>query len=306
MFDRVLFIGSKASGLKVLEKIHQSSPESLVGCVTVDDSDDMRSELSSIQEYCRENAICLDILNGRCDLTKSVSKFNPNLCIVMGWYYIIPEELINHVRGGFIGIHNSLLPAHRGFAPVVWSIIAGDKKTGFSVFSFNKGMDTGDIWFQEEVSIDENDYVSDVLGNLDERIYAFFDKYYKDILSGKLLPQKQSADGISYGARRCPEDGIIDWSKPAKEIYNFIRAQSKPYPGAYSSYKGQKIIILKSELFPYRIQGNPGQIGLINNETNDVVIVCGSNTGLIIKEIEQNGTNVSVVKIFNSLKYKLE
>lgn len=305
MFDRVLFIGSKVSGLKVLEKIYQSSPETLVGCVTVDDSDDVRSALNSIQEYCRKNEIGLEILNGKCDLAKSVAKFSPNLCIVMGWYYIISEELLDQVRGGFIGVHNSLLPSHRGFAPVVWAIISGDEKTGFSVFSFDKGMDTGDIWFQGEVRIDKNDYISDVLDKLDKGINTFFDIHYKDILSGKLLPKKQSNVGISYGARRYPEDGVIDWNKPAHEIYNFIRAQSKPYPGAYSLYRGQKIIIWKSELFPYQIQGSPGQIGLINSETNDVVIVCGKNTGLIIKEIEQNGINVSAIRVFVSLKYKI-
>ena len=283
MFDRVLFIGSKASGYRVLRIMHELSTGKLVGCVTCDDSDDVRSELDTISSYCGSHGIPLDILKGKCDLAEPVRKYKPDLCIVMGWYHIIPEELINEVKGGFIGIHNSLLPAHRGFAPVVWTMIAGEKKAGFSVFSFDKGMDTGDIWFQQEVPISDDDYISDVLERLEEKTEDFFREHYTEMLEGKLRPHEQSAEGTSYGAMRTPEDGIIDWSRDSETVRNFIRAQSHPYPGAYTFLKGEKITIWHADLFPYPIQGSPGQIGMFDPEDGSAVIICGNSTGLKIK-----------------------
>ena len=163
IYNRVLFIGSKDSGLKVLKKMYYAVPDKLVGCVTVDDLPDPRSSLIQIKEFCDENKIPIDILAGKNALTESLDKYKPDICFVMGWYYIIPEKLIGQVPGGFIGIHNSLLPLHRGFAPVVWAIINADKETGFSVFSIDKGMDTGEIWYQEKVKIEASDYINDVL-----------------------------------------------------------------------------------------------------------------------------------------------
>lgn len=304
-FKRVLFIGSKESGLRVLKEIYEVSPESLVGCVTVDDSADTRSELDGFKDYCHLNNISLNVLNGRCDLTESVEKYTPDLCIVMGWYYIIAEDLLDKVRGGFLGIHNSLLPSHRGFAPVVWSLIAGDTQTGFSVFSFDRGMDTGDIWYQGKVEILKTDYVADILDKLDNKIGEFFRQYYLDILLGNVKPHKQNCEGISYGARRTPEDGKIDWNTTADEIYNFIRAQSRPYPGAFTTYKGERITIWRSEVFPYPIQGMPGQIGFIDNENDQIVIVCGKNTGLRVFDLETEEGIVPAIRVIKSLNYKM-
>jgi len=305
MFNKVLFIGSKASGLKVLKEIYYASPERLIGCVTVDDSNDTRSELRNFLEFCAYEKIRLDVLTGNCDITASLSKFAPDLCIVMGWYYIIPNHLLTKVKGGFIGVHNSLLPAYRGFAPVVWAIISGENKTGFSVFSFEKGMDSGDIWFQDEVEIKKDDYISDVLKKLDDKIYVFFEKHYLDILENKIKPRKQLITGVSYGAQRRVEDGKIDWTMSAYDIYNFIRAQSKPYPGAYFIYKENKVILWKAEVFPYKIYGTPGQIGLINSEDKEVIVVCGNKTGLRIKTVEVNHIDKPATEVIRSLKYRV-
>lgn len=303
MYNRVLFIGSKESGFRVLTEMYHVSPQTLVGCVTVDDRDDTRSKLDCFREFCSQNSIPLEILSGRCDLTEAVQKYQPNLCIVMGWYYVISEEILDSVDGGFIGIHNSLLPAHRGFAPVVWAMIAGEKETGFSVFSFDKNMDTGNLWYQGKVDIREDDYICDVLNRIDEAIFNFFEQHYVDILTGKIRPYAQSDEGISYGARRTPEDGHVDWKAPASEIYDFIRAQSHPYPGAKARYQNEEITIWESEVFPYPIQGTFGQVGLI--EDDHVVIVCGQSSGLILRKIGIGGCEVAVNEVIKSLSYKL-
>lgn len=287
MYNRVLFIGSKDSGLRVLKLMHAISPNTLIGCVTVDDSLDTRSELKNIIDYCNANHIPIEILNGRCDLHNVIEVYRPDLCIVMGWYYIISDDILGAVKGGFIGIHNSLLPKHRGFAPLVWSIIEGETETGFSVFSLDGGMDTGKIWHQGTITIEPEDYIADVITKIDSGIEKFFENDYRDILEGRKQPHDQTSEGISYGARRGELDGIINWKWEATRIYDFIRAQSKPYPGAFSTYKGETVRIWNSRVFPYRIQGRPGQIGLIDGD--EVVVVSGHNTGIVLNQIEVDG-----------------
>ncbi len=289
MYKRVLFIGSKESGFTILNELFRIAPSSVVGCVTINDSNDTRSKFECFKEFCITNDIEISIMSGPGKLSEAVKHFSPDLCIVMGWYNIIPSDILSSVSGGFIGIHYSLLPKHRGFSPVVWAMIAGERETGFSVFSFDDGMDTGDIWYQEKVKIEYKDHIADVLGKLDKSVSLFFRNHYLDILLGNLKPHNQSENDISYGARRVPEDGLIDWNKKADVLYDFIRAQSKPYPGAFTVYKNEKHIIWNAEVFPYPIQGKPGQVGLIDSANNRIIIVCGDNTGLAVSEMERNG-----------------
>lgn len=306
MYRRILFIGSKESGFKVFKKMHELSSDRLIGCVTMDDTEDERSVLDNFMEYCQKKQIPLQILTGKCDITSSIEGLNPDICFVMGWYYIIPDSVLKKVRGGILGIHNSLLPSYRGFAPVVWAMIHGEKEIGFSVFSMNDGMDTGKIWFQRKVFVSETDYISDVLTKIDEGINDFFDKSYLKILSGDLRPYEQGHENISYGARRMPEDGRIDWNRNAEEIYNFIRAQSRPYPGAYSYYRGNKVTIWKAEIFPYVIYGKPGQVGMIDAEEQKAVIVCGNNSGIVLHQVDKDKKEVKIIDLIKSLKYMFE
>ncbi len=303
MYHRVLFIGSKESGYNVFKTMFKVSPETLVGCVTLDDSDDTRSYKDHFIEFCDSNKIALNILRGKSDLSESIDRYKPDICIVMGWYHIISPRILDLVHGGFVGIHNSLLPRHRGFAPVVWSIIAGDNQTGFSVFSLDAGMDTGNLWYQEAIEINKSDYVEDIIAKLNRRIELFFRNKYIRILDGTLVPYRQTEEFVSYGARRLPDDGKIDWSLRAERIYDSIRAQSKPYPGAFTVYRGSKVTLWKSDVFMYPIQGRPGQIGIIDKNKGMVVIVCGENSGLIVTEVEINGDVVKSTDLICSLNY---
>lgn len=299
MNKRVLFIGSKESGLGVLKTITKIKPESLVGCITVDDSLDTRSVLNEFEIFCELSNIPLDVLSGNCNLYDSLIKYTPELCIVMGWYHIISDDILNMVKNGFIGIHNSILPAHRGFAPVVWSIIAGEDTTGFSVFSLSSGMDTGKIWYQEKVTIEQNDYISDVFEKIDKGITLFFNNHYLDLLYGRITPCSQNINGISYGARRTVNDGLICWNNNNTDVYNHIRAQSHPYSGAFTRYNELKIIIWRAELFQHRIQGMPGQVFFL--EDDSIIVICGNDTGIVLKDVAIDNKIINIRNLVKNL-----
>jgi methionyl-tRNA formyltransferase len=300
---KVLFVGSKELGFKVLQEINKLSPLTLIGALTIDDCNDTRSMFKEIKQYCEENKIELCVAKNKTHSEDIIKKLNPDLCLGVCWYWIISEEILKSIPYGFIGIHNSFLPKYRGGSPLVHQVINGEDEVGFSFFSFTKEMDDGPIWIQEKIAIKETDYISDILKKVEIRIIENIKEKYIDILKGKIIPIEQDNLQATYCAQRFPEDGNIDWSKSSKEVYNFIRAQSKPYPGSFTYYKNVLIKIWKTEFFENEYYGDPGSIGRISQ--NGVYVICGDNHALIIKEIEIEDKIYKASDIIKSIKIKL-
>lgn len=297
----IIFIGSKEIGLNVLKKMHQLSPEKLTACITVKDLSDTRSKWKEITCFCDANKVPVHSLEGKYDLSPLIDLYQPEMCFVIGWYYLIPSEVLQKVPYGFVGIHNSLLPRYRGHAPLVWAMIQGEKVTGYTVFSLDQGMDTGKIWYQEAVDIEYSDYVSDVLLKIEHSIIKFLEYNYVNMLNGSLHPYSQLEVDVSYGAKRVEADGQIDWKLHKGELYNFIRAQSRPYPGAFSYYANSKVTIWKVREFPYFFYGRPGQVGLIDKTNGEIIVACGYHTAIVLEEIEVEGKLLKPIEFINTI-----
>ena len=161
--ERVLFIGSKQLGLDCLKTIYSQSKETLVGVLTFDDTSDGRSKFNDFIDFCSTNEIPMFIAKNKTESEKIVKKQHPDICIVVGWYWLFSNEILSEVPNGLLGIHNSLLPKYRGGAPLVWSIINGEKNIGFSMFTLTEGMDEGDIWFQYKIELKQEDDINTIL-----------------------------------------------------------------------------------------------------------------------------------------------
>lgn len=296
--EKVIFVGSKELGYKVLKTMYYLSPKQLNACITMDDADDSRSHKKEIKEFCLENSISYFEVTGNCDISQIIADRMPDICFVVGWYRIIPMNVINLVPRGFIGIHNSLLPAYRGQAPLVWAMMQEETEVGFSLFSLMDGMDEGDIWAQERVEISEDTYIGDVLREFERRIEVLFEKIYMKIILGSISPSPQNGE-ISYGGKRYPDSGKINWNMNAKKIVYAIHAQSEPYPGAYTIWNQKKLIIWKARRFNHNFFGIPGHVGLILD--GEVVVACGDSTAVILEEIEYGDFRGNTREIIKSL-----
>jgi len=286
--QNVLFLGSKGLGLKAVKEMYAIAPESLRGVITIDDSSDTRSAYSGFRDFERETRLDLHIAKNGKSAEAIIAEHKPDLCIVVGWYWLISEATLSSVRQGFVGIHNSLLPKLRGGSPLVWSIILEHKEVGCSLFSFTPGLDDGPIWAQGSVPLDDDDYVSDALAKVEQKAIDLFRHNYPLILAGTLSPMEQDHSLATFCAQRMPSDGSIRWDQSARAIYNFIRAQSHPYPGAYTFLKSDKLSIWRARLCPYPYFGTPGQIARISED--GVCVVCGDNMAIIIEEVEDNAS----------------
>ncbi len=150
---KVLFLGSKSLGLKLLQTSFDLAPLALKAIVTLDDSKDTRCILPDFLAFAEEKKIAISILQKTKELKAIIEKFKPDLVIVCGWYWIIPAEVLAQVPAGFIGLHASPLPRYRGFAPLVWSLINGEPEIGISFFYLEGDVDTGDLLLQKKASI---------------------------------------------------------------------------------------------------------------------------------------------------------
>jgi len=181
------------------------------------------------------------------DYYKVIESINPDIILVMGWYFMVPKKIRELAKYGAWGIHASLLPDYAGGAPLVWAIIEGQEKTGVTLFRLDDGVDDGDIIAQKEIQIAPEDSIKEV--------YEKATNASHEILSNTLLNfdnitfTKQDKSKIKVYPQRSPQDGEIDLTLSAKKIYNFIRAQSFPYPGAFiKTTDGRKIIIDKARI----------------------------------------------------------
>lgn len=291
-YKRILFLGSKEIGFKSLSTLHSIGRKSIVGIVTIDDTIDDRSVLKKFSEFSKLHKIPIDIAKNREDADTIVRRYKPDLCVVVGWYWLIKKEILDSVPGGFIGIHNSLLPKYRGGSPLVWAIINGEKKIGLSLFSFSEGMDDGPIWGQRTIEISNNESVGKILRKLENESIEILKEKYPLILNNSIKPVSQNDDDATYCAQRIPDDGEIDWSKSSMEIHNFIRAQSKPYPGAFTFFKGGKLIITNAYPLDITYYGTPGQVARI--DSNGVCVICGNQKPILLTMVVKFDSNEEI------------
>jgi methionyl-tRNA formyltransferase len=238
------------------------------------------------------------------NLLEVLEKYNPDLCVVNGWYKLINDKVLAFPSHGFIAVHNSLLPKYRGGAPLVWALMNGDEKVGSSIFYLSEGMDDGDIVSQVELKVNPNNYIRDVANNLQVLVLEEFEKIWPKILDNSQVRKPQNHAEASYCAQLTSKDGKIDWRKPAIHIYNQIRAQSLPYPCAYARLGETTIPIISAEPFENKLHGFPGQVALILDD--GVVVACGNNTGIKIKEVLKNNISEKASFVLNSISLRLD
>jgi len=224
------------------------------------------SDLRSIAKYYGIKYFEIDSVEGKRikDYEVLLKNLNLDLMLVLGWYYIIPKKIRDLARYGAWGIHASLLPDYAGGSPLVWAIINGETKTGVTLFKLSDGIDDGDIIAQKSFEIEFQDTINEVY---QKAIY-----YSKEILKHalenindiELKPQDKSK--IKIYPQRFPEDGLINWNQEAKKVYNFIRAQTLPYPCAFSFLDNKKIRFINSYIVDINnINYQPGRIVFLDD-----------------------------------------
>lgn len=222
------------------------------------------SKSDAIINFCIQNEIAYFVgnpRNGRAFNFCSIEKID--ILISVNYLFIIEKDLIQLPKAFAFNIHGSLLPKYRGRTPHVWAIINNEIKTGITAHLIDEGCDTGDIIEQIEIEIGCEDTGADILNKFNDNYIELLNIVLTKASLGKLTFIKQQNNFATFFGKRTPDDGKIDWNWQKERIYNWIRAQANPYPGAFTYSSGNKIIIDKIKYT---------ETGFTNDMTNGLVI----------------------------------
>ncbi|MDX2218506.1 MAG: formyltransferase [Burkholderiales bacterium] len=197
-----------------------------------------------------------------------------------------PDILAIPKRGAF-NMHGSLLPRYRGRVPINWAIIKGETETGATLHEMVTKPDAGRIVAQQAVSIGPDETAVEVFHKVTDAAAAVLAHSLQGLIDGSAELIEQDLKAGSYYGGRKPEDGVIDWSKSAKDIHNLVRAVAPPYPGATSAVMGQPINIHRTALAPAHFKHH--KPGFINVSTGRCIALCGDGCMLRILEAEYAG-----------------
>lgn len=299
---KLLFIGSTKFGLLCLEKCLLMPEIDIVGIVTNSQIFSISYNPNGVTNFLYQdfNPIAqkykipiFRMTNKMNDigLIDKIKEWKPDFILVVGWYHIIPKEILNMAPTA--GLHASFLPDYSGGSPLVWAIINGEKETGISLFLMDQKVDHGPIIGQLKEPIYFEDTIASLYARIEKKGLQLLECYLPKIAQGNVNYRVQDEKKRRIMPQRCPEDGEINWNWSAAKIYNFIRAQTKPYPGAFTYLKEEKITIWQSSLTSdlinsdlINIEAKAGEILLnINKNSETLAVCCGDGKILLINQI---------------------
>ena len=212
---------------------------------------------------------------------------------IFSFYYrnMIKPVVLEIPRLGSLNLHGSYLPKYRGRAPVNWVVINGETETGATLHYMVEKPDAGDIVDQEKIKIAFTDTALDVFNKVTQAAVTVVARAWPLLREGKAARTPMDIRAGNYRGGRKPEDGRIDWSRPAIQIYNLIRGVTHPYPGAFALLDGKKVIIWKARLRDG--QGEPGQI-----LSQNPLLVCTGDGLLEILSLQAEGDTEQIPEQF--------
>lgn len=224
-------------------------------------------QYKSFASLAAENSIPLVYVKGKMsepEYADALRSMRPDIILVVGWYYILPRSLRQLAPLGAAGLHASLLPKYRGGAPLVWATINGETKTGVTFFHFADGVDDGDIIGQAEFKIDFADDIASLLAKASQASIGLVRRHVPMLAAGTAPRIVQDHLQATSVPQRRPEDGLIKWDQlSVRQAYDWVRAQTAPYPGAFTFLNEEKVTVWK---------GAPSDDATVNNLSPGTIV----------------------------------
>lgn len=303
MITNAIFLGSKKFGLNLFKTLYEADSTITWTILCPPDLNDIRTCFREFQDYAKVKDIDLLTASSPEMIEEYVLYNKPEIILVCGYYRILSSRLIENVKQGVWGIHNSLLPKYRGGSPLVWQLINKEKVIGSSLFKFSNGMDDGVILEQVKIDNADNMTIGEASDRIERAWISKLPQIWADFCKGYINPVKQNHTEASYCAQRQFADGRIDWKLDATDIDAFIRAQDAPYPRAFFKLHKKIVRIISHSIDSREIYGICGQVFQIIDKS--VVICCGGSTAIKVSKVLIDGSIADASDIVNSIKIRL-
>ena len=222
----------------------------------------------------------------------AIRKLEPELAFVVGWSQLVHDPFIALAREGVFGMHPTLLPRHRGRAPIPWAILSGLARTGVTLFEIvDSTADSGAIVGQVEVEIAPDETATSLFARLADAHVQLVRELVPQLLSRSAPRSRQDPSRASSWPKRVPADGIIDWETRAPYLHDWVRAQTRPYPGAFTYFGDDKVIVWEARPVELAAEAPAGTI--VDVSADGPVVACGEG-GLVLEEIQTEAGELAV------------
>ena len=256
---KAVFLGASRFGLRCLKALLQLDDFTVEGVLTAPRKFSISYRPTGvtnvlhedIEGFCIANNLpYLMLRNSMHDkaLFERVKTWQPDMFLVVGWYHLVPRNW-RELAPAF-GLHASLLPDYSGGAPLVWAMINGEKRTGITLFQLDDGVDSGPILGQRVAEIEEDDTIATLYARIEELGLDLVNNLLPGLTNGSAKLTSQDHSKRRVFPQRGPEDGLVDWAQSAAVLDRFVRAQTRPYPGAFTTWAGKRITLWKARQVP--------------------------------------------------------
>ncbi len=274
---KVLFLGNHTVGVRTLQVLQRDAR--IVGAVAhPDDPEDGVRYESVFVEAGRLGVPVVRMAGRNPGLADFVRSCAPDLIWITDYRYIIGADIIALAPLGAVNLHPSILPAYRGRASINWAILRGETRLGLSAHFVDVGMDTGDAIAHRAYDLAQNEDVGDALNHL----YPLYETLTAEVLgyfrAGQVPRLVQDHTQATAFPRRTADDGRVDWTRPAREVWNLIRAVAAPYPGAFTAWGDSRLFLWKVsgiERFAARTHPSPGTVLALSADRRSLTVACG-------------------------------
>lgn len=240
---RVVFITHNELGMACLEELDVLGAEICAIFTRLQQSD--IADQIDLSSFADEREIPLHRVESvnTDPVAKQIASLEPDLLFVVGWSRLVEARVLAIPDVAALGMHPSPLPRGRGRAPLAWSLIKGLDETSLSFFHLVEEADAGDIVGQRPIPIDRDDDASTLYEKMVDAGRELVRKYYPRFERGEIPRTSQNDDEATWWPKRRPHHGRIDWNTAPEAVYNWIRGQTHPYPGAFSFLGGRRVTV---------------------------------------------------------------
>jgi methionyl-tRNA formyltransferase len=303
--ERIVFFGTPEFAVPTLDALAAAgrAPQLVVSQPARPSGRGKRTEQPPVARWAEQHGVALEQPTRVRDpgFLSMLRNLAPDLAVVVAFGQIFRSELLRLPRLGCVNLHGSLLPRHRGAAPVQAALLAGDATTGVTTMLMDEGLDTGAILLQREVPIEPHENA----GNLQARLATIGAELMVEtverLAAGDLAPQAQRGELATLAPRLRKEDGRIAWSSPALRLAALVRAMT-PWPGAFTELRGEPLRVVEAR--PLRATEAPAgdaAPGTILGRSGDGFAVrSGDGGALLLLRVQRPGRRaVSALDFWN-------
>ncbi|HEV2288460.1 MAG TPA: methionyl-tRNA formyltransferase [Candidatus Acidoferrales bacterium] len=289
---RIVFCGTPAFGLPALKQLIAEKDFSIEAVITQPDRPSGRGQKPAtppIKNVAVEAGIRIyQPEKIRQDAAREFLRdIAPDAVVIIAYGQIIPSELLQIPRLGWINLHGSLLPRDRGAAPIQRAILQGETRTGLTTMQIDAGLDTGPILEQREIQIGADETTPQLMARMAEEGAPLMIETLLNLDRGAIAPRPQDNSLATFAPPLRKGEGLVGWLQPAQVIYNQIRAL-QPWPGTYTRFRNRMCHIWGKPAESPSVTG-AAEPGTIVANRGEIFVACGSETWLNVSHVQPEG-----------------